>query len=229
MQRPNQNESAYGDFEYRWNYEEYQKSLQKQRRRASGSGMQAFFLTTAFVFLICFSSLVMVLGAAFLRGNVSIPSAEDVSDMQQVPKAQTYKEEKNALEMAAEVERPTETVQSTERIEPIYVTPPMMVSDDGMENLLGILGESVTQADAQRFRLPTGIRIMNVYEDQMADRVGLRRDDILLAIENMRITTLAELAALEDTFSPGKNISVRIFRGGEELSFEFIVDTDIAS
>lgn len=61
-------ENSYGGFQYRWNYDEYQKSLQKKRSKASGYGMRAFFITTAFVFMMCFVSLVVVLSAALFRG-----------------------------------------------------------------------------------------------------------------------------------------------------------------
>ncbi len=67
----NRREGSYGGFQYRWNYDEYQKSLQRKRRKNAAHGMRAFCLTTVFVVLLCFASLMVVMTAAFLRGAVS--------------------------------------------------------------------------------------------------------------------------------------------------------------
>lgn len=60
-------ESSFGGFQYRWNYDEYQKSLQRKRRKNATRGMQAFCLTSVFVILLCFASLVVVMAAALMR------------------------------------------------------------------------------------------------------------------------------------------------------------------
>ena len=61
-------ENSYGGFQYRWNYDEYQKSLQRKRKKSAARGMRAFCLTTVFVFLLCTASLLIVLTASLLRG-----------------------------------------------------------------------------------------------------------------------------------------------------------------
>ena len=69
-------ENSYGGFQYRWNYDEYQKSLQRKRRKSAARGMRAFCLTAIFVFLICAASLLVVLAASFMRGMVpTLPTA----------------------------------------------------------------------------------------------------------------------------------------------------------
>ncbi len=62
-------ENSFGGFQYRWNYDEYQKTLQKKRRKTARHGMRAFFITTSFVFVVCFASLAVVLTAAHARGE----------------------------------------------------------------------------------------------------------------------------------------------------------------
>ncbi len=61
-------ENSYGGFQYRWNYDEYQKTLQRKRKKSAARGMHAFCLTTIFVFLLCTASLLVVLTASLLRG-----------------------------------------------------------------------------------------------------------------------------------------------------------------
>ena len=68
-------ENSFGGFQYRWNYDEYQKSLQRKRKKSAARGMRAFCLTTVFVFLLCPASLLVVLTASLLRGMLySLPS-----------------------------------------------------------------------------------------------------------------------------------------------------------
>lgn len=70
-------ENSFGGFQYRWNYDEYQKSLQRKRKKSAARGMRAFCLTTIFVFLLCTASLLVVLTASLLRGKLlSLPSAQ---------------------------------------------------------------------------------------------------------------------------------------------------------
>lgn len=64
----NRRESSWGGFQYRWNYDEYQKSLQRKRKKNAAHGMRAFCLTTVFVLLLCFASLMVVMTAALVRG-----------------------------------------------------------------------------------------------------------------------------------------------------------------
>ncbi len=60
-------ENSWGGFQYRWNYDEYQKNLQRRRKKSASRGMCAFCLTTAFVFLLCTASLLVVLCASYVR------------------------------------------------------------------------------------------------------------------------------------------------------------------
>ncbi|MBR5220534.1 MAG: hypothetical protein IKV66_06070, partial [Clostridia bacterium] len=71
-------ENSYGGFQYRWNYDEYQKTLQKKRKKSAARGMRAFCLTTIFVFLLCTASLLVVLTASVLRGVLhTLPAPSD--------------------------------------------------------------------------------------------------------------------------------------------------------
>ncbi len=103
-------ENSFGGFQYRWNYDEYQKTLQRKRKKSAARGMRAFCLTTVFVFLLCTASLLVVLTASFLRGvlhtlptpqtddaaGISLPlndaspdgSTPSLPDTQEVPTAQ---------------------------------------------------------------------------------------------------------------------------------------------
>lgn len=77
-------ENSYGGFQYRWNYDEYQKSLQRKRKKSAARGMRAFCLTTVFVFLLCTASLLVVLTASLLRGVLyTMPSHQggDTADI----------------------------------------------------------------------------------------------------------------------------------------------------
>ena len=75
--RDHERENSWGGFQYRWNYDDYQKSLQRRRKKSAARGMRAFCLTTIFVFLLCFSALVVVMAASLIRGALdSVPSGK---------------------------------------------------------------------------------------------------------------------------------------------------------
>lgn len=80
MSRDREREGSYGGFQYRWNYDEYQKSLQRKRKKSAARGMRAFCLTTVFVFLLCTASLLVVLTASFLRGAANTLPAPFMTD-----------------------------------------------------------------------------------------------------------------------------------------------------
>lgn len=80
MSRDRDREGSYGGFQYRWNYDEYQKTLQRKRKKSAARGMRAFCMTTVFVFLLCTASLLVVLTASFLRSAANTLPAPTIAD-----------------------------------------------------------------------------------------------------------------------------------------------------
>ena len=107
-------ENSYGGFQYRWNYDEYQKSLQRKRKKSAARGMRAFCLTTLFVFLLCTASLLVVLTASLLRGTVyTLPAAAQTTDG-----TDSFRTEPDGVFAPSEPQTPTDqTMPTTEPLD----------------------------------------------------------------------------------------------------------------
>ncbi len=80
---------------------------------------------------------------------------------------------------------------------------------------LGLKGQSVTYdiARSQGLDRPLGIIITEVYENGPADRAGLRRGDLVTAIEGREVFDERGLKFLAATEAPGTRVTLDILRG----------------
>lgn len=145
--------SSYGGFQYRWNYDEYQKTLQRRRKKAAGRGLRAFCVTAAFVFLLSFVSFVVVLAAA-LSGRSEPPSEQQEADA--VNRTAVYipdrTNEAAAMPMNAETEPETDAAAAILfPPEPLETTAPLPFTGDlpGTEEVSENDREELVESPAQ--------------------------------------------------------------------------------
>jgi len=83
---------------------------------------------------------------------------------------------------------------------------------------LGLKGQAVTfdLARAQGLDRPVGVLVAEVYEDGPADKAGLRRGDLVLAIDGREVFDDRGLKFLAATRSPGELVRLDVLRGGRE-------------
>ncbi len=83
---------------------------------------------------------------------------------------------------------------------------------------LGLKGQAVSfdMARAQGLERPVGVMVTEVYENAPADRAGLRRGDLVLAIDGREVFDERGLKFLAATRSPGEVSQLTILRGGRE-------------
>ncbi len=88
--------------------------------------------------------------------------------------------------------------------------------------LLGINIVNVTAEDAEVFRLPeiAGVLVEDFSdEDSPARRAGLRRGDVIVAVEGHKIERVGQLQRIIAQHHPGDAVDVRVIRYGEPHSF----------
>ncbi len=75
-------EASWGGFQYRWNYDEYQRSLENKKRKANNPGMITFTVTFATVFLMCLLTVAGVFSWNYLNSgnNIAIGDSSGNSD-----------------------------------------------------------------------------------------------------------------------------------------------------
>ena len=91
---------------------------------------------------------------------------------------------------------------------------------------LGIEGESLSLFYQHYYRLPEGLYITNVLSGTDADAKGIERGDILLSVNDTRITTAQELSAALYNCKVGQTVTVIVYRGGYQYELQLTVSED---
>ena len=85
---------------------------------------------------------------------------------------------------------------------------------------LGLSGEAVSTFYQLYYRMPAGLYITEVAEDSDAHDAGIEPGDILLSIDENRITDPETLKQLLYSYEIGDTVTVIIYRGGRQYSVE---------
>ena len=83
---------------------------------------------------------------------------------------------------------------------------------------LGVMAQEVTPAIAQAFHAPqvTGALVGDVTPNSPAQRAGVEKGDIILAINGKPVDSSAELRMHISLMSPGTTVEVKVFRDGAD-------------
>jgi S1-C subfamily serine protease len=63
-----------------------------------------------------------------------------------------------------------------------------------------------------------GVRVAGVLEGSGAHRAGIRRRDVIVAVDGMEVVGLTELDTVLGCYSPGDRVAVKLWRGGRLLT-----------
>jgi len=92
---------------------------------------------------------------------------------------------------------------------------------------LGVSTEAMTPDVAEQLGLAKDIRgvvIADIIPDTAADRAGLRRSDVILAINDHTITTVEELRLLVAQLAPGSDARLEVVRDGRKRTVNVTLD-----
>ena len=86
--------------------------------------------------------------------------------------------------------------------------------------MLGITGGNVTEEIAKELKLPSvnGVYINEVSKGRSADKAGLKKDDVIISLDQTRIGTMASLQEKVNSFHPGDRADMQIIRDGKPLT-----------
>ncbi len=85
---------------------------------------------------------------------------------------------------------------------------------------IGISGSNLSEATAKRYNLPVGIYVEDIAENTGALNSGLKKGDVITAIDGQNITTMEELNDIKNQKEIGDNIKLTIYRSGEYMDIE---------
>ena len=83
---------------------------------------------------------------------------------------------------------------------------------------LGIYGEDITNENMGRYHLSQvrGVGITQVIADSPAEKAGLRKDDVILRIDDENVTSVRKLNRLVSEIAPDHSVRITISRNGSE-------------
>ena len=85
---------------------------------------------------------------------------------------------------------------------------------------LGISGDALSSFYQYYYRLPAGLYITRVDKDSYAGQYGIEPGDILMSVEDTRITDMDSLNTVLYKYQVGDVVTVIIYRGGQQYSVE---------
>jgi len=81
---------------------------------------------------------------------------------------------------------------------------------------IGITGTSITQDNAELYKLPVGALIMEVTENGPAAKAGLQVGDIVTQYDGKTVMDMNTLVDLVNETQIGKTVDMHVVRDGEE-------------
>ncbi|MBQ7934727.1 MAG: trypsin-like peptidase domain-containing protein [Clostridia bacterium] len=90
---------------------------------------------------------------------------------------------------------------------------------------IGFSGEDLTAAYASYRNLPQGVYVVYVNPESNAAKKGLQEEDIVVGFNGQDILSMAELNDLKDSFHPGDQVTITVWRNGETFDL-FITLTE---
>lgn len=91
---------------------------------------------------------------------------------------------------------------------------------------LGITGESLSIFYQHYYRLPSGLYVTHVDKSSDSYEKGVAQGDILISLNDTKITTMNELKQLLSGAEVGDTLTAIIYRGGQQYSVELTLTED---
>ena len=82
----------------------------------------------------------------------------------------------------------------------------------------GFTGQTISSIEQAWYRLPAGVLITQVEEGGFAEKAGLAEGDVLLSVDETRVTNTQTLENLLYGYQAGDKVTVIIYRGGKQYS-----------
>lgn len=89
---------------------------------------------------------------------------------------------------------------------------------------LGISCQDVTETISQMYNMPVGVYVVEISEGSAAEKAGLKKGDIITAVDGVEVTTSEELTSQKNLHAAGEKIELTFFRNGEEMTVSVTLD-----
>ncbi len=104
-----------------------------------------------------------------------------------------------------------------------YVMNSLIATGTVSRGYLGVSSETVTADVAEQLGLPKdakGVAITDITPDSPADKGGLKRTDVILAINDKPVSSLEELRLMVAQMLPDSKVKIKLIRESKQLTLE---------
>ena len=89
---------------------------------------------------------------------------------------------------------------------------------------LGISCRDVTAEISEMYDMPLGVYVIEVTEGSAAEKAGLKKSDIITAVDGVKVESASELNAQKNSHTAGDEIELTFMRNGEEMTVTLTLD-----
>lgn len=88
---------------------------------------------------------------------------------------------------------------------------------------IGITTVDVSETQSSMYRIPVGVYIAEVTEGGAGDMAGLKKGDVIIAINGTTVQTADELNNIKDEFSVGDTITLTVTRSDTDMDIDVVL------
>ena len=88
---------------------------------------------------------------------------------------------------------------------------------------IGIGAADVSETQSRMYNIPVGVYVSEIYEGGAADQGGIKKGDVIIAVNGETIKTYEELNGIKNKFKAGDKITLTVTRGDQDLDIEIVL------
>ena len=77
--------------------------------------------------------------------------------------------------------------------------------------------------------MPAGLYVADVSKDGAAEKAGIRKGDIIVAVQDKIVESAKEVNEIRDKYAAGDTIKIEISRDGQKMQFNVVLQEDTTS
>ena len=89
---------------------------------------------------------------------------------------------------------------------------------------MAVTVQDMDSKSAEMYGLPTGAYIVSVEKDGAADRAGIQPKDIVIGLDEQKVSNVTELTRVLRNYKAGDTATVTLIRSGKEMTLEITFD-----
>jgi S1-C subfamily serine protease len=99
-----------------------------------------------------------------------------------------------------------------------------LINDGNVRRVwMGIEGIDLAAGEADELGVDGGALVENVFDDSPASAAGLANGDVIVQIDDERVSSMSELVVVLRTYEPGARVTLEVLRDGELISREVVL------